>query len=649
AAELPYMEKACLVAQTTASKKLWLDVLDEIKGKCGELAAFDTICSTTAVRQEEAAQIAKRADAVLVVGGSGSSNTRELANICSTYCKNTFLIQQAEQINLENALIDGIIGIVAGASTPELIIREVIAKMSELEKSMAINAENDAERDNGRGNAEDGTAAEAVVTAEEASVPAEQSAEETPVEQAEDKGQENESGDAAEQGSDEAAAVSEEPQGEKSEEKDADEAQQSEDSSFLADLEKSLVKIRNGQVITGKVVQISGDEVSVNIGYKSDGYIPKNEFSSDPNVVPAEAVSIGDEIEVEVLKVNDGEGNVLLSHKRVEERKYWDQLLDEIEKGSEIEGLCKEVVKGGVVCSIKGIRAFVPASQVSTKYVEDLSQFVGQTLRLRVIEVDKAKRRVVASQKAILLEDIAKRKKELWSSFEAGQQVVGTVRRITDFGAFVDIGGIDGLVHVTDLAWSRVRHPSDIVKINEKIDVLILSVDTEKERISLGYKQLKPKPWELAPQKYIPGSTIEGKVVRIVPFGAFIELEPGIDGLVHISQVATHRIEKVEDELKIGEIIAVKVLDIDPEAKRISLSRREVLADQMYEQREEQPQREQNFNAGNRAPEPRRDNYDRGNRYDNDNYDGGNVNLPPIQETKVTLGDFFPKDMKFDD
>ena len=338
-------------------------------------------------------------------------------------------------------------------------------------------------------------------------------------------------------------------------------------------IDQTLVQIRPGQVVTGKVVQITEDEVCVNIGYKADGIVKKTDLSSTD-------VKIDDEIEVEVVKVNDGEGNVLLSQKNIINRKAWDEIVAKQEAGEFVEGVGKEAVKGGLLADVSGIRTFIPASQLSLRYVEKIDEFVGQTMALKIIEIDKTKKRIVASRKAVLMVEEAEKKKKIWESLEVGSIVKGTVRRLADFGAFVDIGGVDGLVHVTDLSWGRVKHPSDVVSVGQEIDVKILNVDPERERISLSYKQTQPRPWTVAGEKYPVGSVVEGKVVRITTFGAFVELEPGLDGLVHISQCALTRIAKVEDAVNVGDIVRVKVLDVNTEAKRISLSIREVLEDE---------------------------------------------------------------------
>ncbi len=342
------------------------------------------------------------------------------------------------------------------------------------------------------------------------------------------------------------------------------------ESSFMADVEATLVKIRPGQTVKGTVVQITEDEVCVNIGYKSDGLIKREDLVD-------EGVQMGDEIEVEVVKVNDGEGNVVLSQRNILNRKAFAELVEKYNNNEYVEGVGKEVVKGGLICTVAGIRAFVPASQIANRYVEKLNEFVGQTMKLKIIEMDEQKRRIVASRRAVVREEAAAKKAEVWGRLAEGAVVKGVVRRLTDFGAFVDLGGVDGLIHVTDLSWSHVKHPSEIVAPEQEVEVKILSLDTERERIQLGLKQLQPKPWDVAPEKYPAGAVVVGKVVRITTFGAFVELEPGIDGLVHISQCAATRIQKVEDAVNVGDEVTVKVLNIDPEAKRISLSIRALL------------------------------------------------------------------------
>ena len=493
---LPPMQRACIVAQTTTPQALYDGLCARLRERIPECEVFGSICKATVLHQSEARELAARVDVMLVVGGRNSSNTRKLFALCSEICKRTYFIEKAEQVAGIPVTGNEIIGITAGASTPDEIIKEVVTRMSELDKT--ITPQTDA-----------------------------------PVE-AQDSAQ---------------------------------------DSEFAAEFEKTLVSIRPGQTVTGTIVQVTDNEVCVNIGYKSDGLIPVAELINQEN--HREAYKVGDEIEVEVVKVNDGEGNVLLSQKNIVSRKNWDALVAKYENNEYVEGVGKDVVKGGLIVDVDGVRTFVPASQLSERYVEKIDQFVGKPMKLKIIEVDKQKRRLVASRKAVLAEESAAAKAAAWEKLEVGTIVHGIVRRLTDFGAFVDIGGVDGLIHITDLSWGRVKHPSDVVKPGDEVDVLVLALDRERERISLGLKQTKPKPWETAQVNYPVGSICEGKVVRIVTFGAFVELEPGLDGLVHISQIAPTRINKVEDVLHVGDMVRVRILDVNPEAKRISLSIRD--------------------------------------------------------------------------
>ncbi|NLC32262.1 MAG: 30S ribosomal protein S1, partial [Clostridiales bacterium] len=370
----------------------------------------------------------------------------------------------------------------------------------------------------------------------------------------------------------------EEPQSEaaaKPEDEQKDEAPKAEPS-FMDQVAASMTRIRSGQTLTGKVVQISDDEVCVNIGYKSDGLIKLADLVD-------ENLELGDDIEVEIIKVNDGEGNVILSQRNIVNRKLWEEIKAKYEAGEFVDAVGKEAVKGGLLANIDGVRAFIPASHLSQRYVEKISQFVGQPMKLKIIEIDDAKKRVVASRKEVIAAENAAKKEELWSKLEAGTVVKGIVRRFATFGAFVDLGGIDGLIHITDLSWNRSAQPQDVLKTGEEIDVKILSLDPERERIQLGYKQLQPRPWDNVVEKYPVGAIMTRKVVRVRPFGAFVEMEPGVDGLVHISQVAMTRVNKVEDVVNPGQEVNVKILSVDPEAKRISLSIREAMEETIFE------------------------------------------------------------------
>ncbi len=503
---LPPLREALAVSQTTFSLEEWEKILARLKEKVPGLTVKCTICPATQKRQSEARALAAQCDAMIVVGGRTSANTRKLYEVCRAICPKTIMVERAEEIPPHFANIHkNHIGIAAGASTPDWSFKEVVTRMNDMER---IDQET-----------------------------------QEPV-----------------------ANVEQEPQ-------ESQEAQETQENPGMTmeDIDKTVVRIRTGQTYTGTVVQITDDEVCVNIGGKSDGLIKRSEMAEKD-------VKLGDEIEVEVVKVNDGEGNVLLSQRNIVNRKAWEAVLEKFEKGEYIDAVGKEAVKGGLRAIAEGgVPAFIPASQLAQRYVEKIAQFVGQPMKLKIMDVDKQKKRIVASRKKVIEEETAAKKAAAWEKLEEGAVVTGIVRRFADFGAFVDLGGVDGLIHITDLAWSRVGHPSEVLQINQEVEVKVLSLDRERERIQLGYKQLQPKPWDNIEEKYPVGAILERTVVRIRPFGAFIELEPGVDGLVHISQCALTRIAKVEDVLQVGQPVRVMVLAVDPEAKRISLSIKKAL------------------------------------------------------------------------
>lgn len=340
----------------------------------------------------------------------------------------------------------------------------------------------------------------------------------------------------------------------------------------------SMQKLHRGAVVTGTVVKLTQDEVFVDLGWKSEGIISRNELSVAPVTDPSEVVKVGDEIKVVVLRVENEEGNPVLSKRKADEEAATERLEQLAESKEELQAKVTEVVKGGLLVDV-GMRGFVPASQIQLGYVEDLNQFLGQTLRLRVIEFDPSKRKIILSQKVILAEEQVSKREKLLETLQEGDVVSGVVRRLADFGAFVDIGGVDGLLHVSDMAYTRIKHPSELVKVGDEVEVQVLRVDKEHSRISLGLKQLKPSPWETAADKYPLGSVAAGTVVRLAPFGAFVKLEDGIDGLIHISQLSEKRVAKVEDVVKVGDQVKAKVIECKPEEKRISLSIREAVSD----------------------------------------------------------------------
>lgn len=343
----------------------------------------------------------------------------------------------------------------------------------------------------------------------------------------------------------------------------------------LAEYDETFVTLEPGQIVQGKVVQVGSDEVMVDVGYKSEGRIPLHELGLKAGQTPDDAVKVGDEIDVYVLKVEDAEGNVLLSKRRADSRVAWERLERAMQNGEIIEAPVTERVKGGLLVDV-GVRGFIPASHVARSYVENLDEYVGQTLGLKVIELDRQRNNVVLSRKEVLEEEYERAKAEAFAKLEEGAIVDGVVRRITDFGAFVDVGGgVEGLLHVSEMAWSRVRHPSDVVKEDQQVKVMVLKVDRENERISLSLKEALPDPWQSAGEKYIVGSTVTGTVTRVVDFGAFVKLEDGIEGLVHISQLADYHVTDPNEVVKPGDEVEVRVVSVDVDRRRIGLSMRQ--------------------------------------------------------------------------
>ena len=478
-----------MVSQTTSSQKMWKSCAEIAKKVCTNCEIFDTICRATEMRQEEAAILSQKCDAMVVVGDARSSNTGRLAMICEQYCKKVSLVDQAD--DLEMSLFSGAntVGITAGASTPSWIIKEVNNKMSEELKVETAMEENFAEL-----------------------------------------------------------------------------------------LEQSLKTLNNGDKVTGTVMAVGSTEVEVDLGTKHTAYIPLEDFSGDPNVKPEEAVKVGDQIEAIVVHVNDGEGVVRLSKKRLEAGKAWEEIEAAAENKDIVEGVVTEENKGGIVVNVKGIRVFVPASQSGVPKGGDLSEMVGKTVQLRMTEVNRARRRVVGSIRSVAAEQRKAAQEKIWSEIEVGKQYHGTVKSLTSYGAFVDIGGVDGMVHVSELSWNRIKNPSEVVKVGDEIDVFVIALDPEKRKISLGYKTEANNPWTLFTNQFQVGDVVKVKIVKLMTFGAFAEIIPGVDGLIHISQIADRRIGKPEDVLSEGQEVDAKIIDIDQEHKRISLSIRALLA-----------------------------------------------------------------------
>ncbi|MBQ7565828.1 MAG: bifunctional 4-hydroxy-3-methylbut-2-enyl diphosphate reductase/30S ribosomal protein S1 [Oscillospiraceae bacterium] len=346
---------------------------------------------------------------------------------------------------------------------------------------------------------------------------------------------------------------------------------------FAELLEQSIKTLNNGDKVTGIVTAIGATEIQVDLGTKHAGYIPIEQLSSDPDVKPEDIVKVGDEIEVVVVRVNDVEGTAALSKKRLEAGKAWDDIEALSEEGTVIEAPVTEENKGGVVANYKGVRIFLPASQTGIPKGGDLGELVNQNVQLRITEVNRARKRVVGSIRDVAREARRAAQEKVWSEIEVGKKYLGKVKSLTSYGAFVDIGGVDGMVHVSELSWNRIKTPADVVKVGDEIEVFVISYDPEKHKISLGHRTPETNPWTVFQEKYHVGDVVPVKIVKLMTFGAFAEIMPGIDGLIHISQIENRRIGKPEDILSEGQEIEVKITDIDAEHKRISLSRRALL------------------------------------------------------------------------
>ena len=482
--ELP----VCMVSQTTSTEFLWKKCVNFAKKQFTYLKIFDTICRATECRQNEASELSKRCQAMVVVGDLTSSNTGRLAMICREHCDKVVLVDNASELdpNFFRGVSD--VGITAGASTPAWIIKEVNKTMSEITNVETVQEENFAEL-----------------------------------------------------------------------------------------LEQSIKTLNTGDKVVGTVTSIGNTEVQVDLGTKHAGYIPYDEVSTDSSVKPEDILKVGDEIEVFVVRVNDQEGTVQLSKKKLDGLKVWDDMAGYVENKTTIDAVITEENKGGLVANVKGIRVFIPASQSGIAKGGDMAGMIGKPVQLRITEVNRARRRAIGSIRAVTAEQRKAAQEKIWSEIEVGKKYHGTVKSLTSYGAFVDIGGVDGMVHVSELSWNRIKTPADVVKVGDEIDVYVISFDPEKHKISLGYKTTEMNPWNQFMTKYSIGDVVDAKVVKLMTFGAFAEILPGVDGLIHISQIADRRIGKPEDVLSEGQEVKVKITDVDAENKRISLSIRALL------------------------------------------------------------------------
>ncbi|MGI6751023.1 MAG: bifunctional 4-hydroxy-3-methylbut-2-enyl diphosphate reductase/30S ribosomal protein S1 [Anaerovoracaceae bacterium] len=536
-------DKITMVAQTTIALDLWDDVTAVVLQKGGDVQIFNTICNATSERQNSCGELARESDILIVIGDRLSANTNKLYQKAKRYCEKVYFVERKEELPLKEIERCNRIGVAAGASTPERIIKEVISTMSEFITDKEQNVDTIDEV------AEKDSATEEIVeesVSEGNEVIQEESANETVL--------------ATDEETESAAA---------------EEVNQMQD--LMDQIEKSLRLPGRGEVVDGEVVQVTNKYVVVNLGCKKDGIIPKEEMTLEGDQELTELLKEGDPIQAKVIKNDDGDGNILLSKRKLEVNEHWDEINLALDNKTVVNAKVVKEVKGGVIAVYKEVAGFIPMSQLSDRYVEKADEFVGKILPVKVSRVDQKRNKAVFSHKAYLAEEKQKRIQEIWDSLNVGDNVEGTVMRFTDYGAFVDIGGIDGLLHISEISWGKLKHPQEALEIGQKINVKILSRNDEKGKISLGLKQNQPEPWSIIEEKYQVGQVIEGKVVQIKEYGAFVELEPGLDGLVHISEIAFKRVTNVADELSLGQIVQTKILEIEKDRKRISLSIKETL------------------------------------------------------------------------
>lgn len=485
-------EKAVLVAQTTFNSNKFKDLVEFFRKKDYNVCVYNTICNATQERQAEAGKLASSVDTMIVIGGMKSSNTQKLYEISKKECQNTYYIQTLVDLDLTVIKSAKRVGITAGASTPNYIIKEVYDSMSEL------------------------------------------SFEE-----------------------------------------------------LLKQSEENENKIKPGSVVEGKIIDVKPDEIVVDIQYKADGIITRNEYSNTPNIDLTTVAKVGDPIKVKVVKTNDGEGQVLLSYKRVAAEKSYAMLEEAFENETVLKAKVTQVLEGGLSVTVEECKVFIPASLVSDVYEKNLDKFMNQEIEFIITEFNPKKRRIIGNRKKLIVAAKAAAAEKLFSSIHVGDVVEGTVKNVTPFGAFIDLGGADGLLHISEMSWGRIDDPKSILKVGDKIKTFIKDINGEKIALSLKFED--ENPWTKAAEKYAVGTEVTGKVARMTAFGAFVELEPGVDALLHVSQISYEHVEKPDDVFKIGQEITAKVVDFKQDERKISLSIKALLkAEETAEEKSEE-------------------------------------------------------------
>lgn len=493
-----------LVSQTTFSVKEWEKTSKKLKYLCTNAKIFDTICSATEERQKEAVFLSRENEAMVIVGGRHSSNTKKLYDVCKENCE-AFLVEEAEELyGLKLGRFNSI-GVTAGASTPAGIIKEVLKTMSEIVNDNKMIEE----------------------------------------------------------------------------EKVQDSVQASEEFDFEAALEESLNSMNSDQKVVGTVLSVNPTEIQVDIGRKQTGYIPYDEYSNDPHADPKTELKPGDKLNLIIMKTNDQEGTIMLSKKRFDAIKAWDDVVAAEGTDTVLTGVVTDVIRGGILVVSNNIRVFIPASLATLSRGESLEELLKKEVSFKVIEVNKQRKRAVGSIRAVLKEERKAAIDAFWANLpEIGEKKIGVVKSLTAYGAFVDIGGVDGMVHISDLSWNNIKHPSEVVNVGDEIEVTVKSLDPERRRISLGYKKAEDNPWEIMKRDYPVGTVCDVTIANFTDFGAFAHIIPRVDGLIHISQIANKRVSKPADVLTLGETVQAKIIAIDFDNKKVSLSIRALLPEE---------------------------------------------------------------------
>ena len=466
--------KLSIVSQTTFNYNKFRELVEIISKKGYDINVFNTICNATEERQTEARELVAKSDAMIVIGGKNSSNTQKLFEISKKECSNTFYIQTVRDLVPDDFRDIEFLGITAGASTPNNIIKEVHESMTE--------------------------------------------------------------------------------------------------KSFDEMLEESLVTVKPGHIVKGTVIDVKEDEIILDIKYKSEGIITRNEYSNNPNLDLREVVHVDDTIEAKVIKMNDGEGQVVLSYRKLKTEQGFKRLEEAKENHEVLKAKVTKVLDGGLSVMVDETRVFIPASLVSDVFERDLKKYDGQEIEFVIIEVAPRKRRIIGDRKQLLVAEKKAKQEELFARIEPGMKVTGVVKNVTDFGAFIDLGGADGLLHISEMSWGRVESPKKLFTVGQELEVLIKNIQDEK--IALTLKFPETNPWLNADEKYAKGNVVTGKVARMTDFGAFIELEPGVDALLHVSQIAKEHVDKPSDVLSVGQEIEAMVVDFKQDEHKISLSRK---------------------------------------------------------------------------